>query len=71
MTTTQRVIDAAPCRKTCAGGRRCCCNGRSHTQHICSSPDCRCHAAESYGATRQIAAPDAAVYAPIRRLPEE
>ena len=69
--TVQRAINAAPCHVKCAGGQPCCCNGRAHQHHICSSPDCRCHAAESYGVTRQIAAPDAAVYVPVRRLPEE
>ena len=38
------------CRKQCAGGHTCGCNGAvPHTLHICRNPHCPCHTAEAYG----------------------
>jgi hypothetical protein len=49
MTTTKRILDIAPCKRTCRAGRPCCCVGRAHTQHICRNPDCQCHQPEAFG----------------------
>ena len=66
--TVQRAINAAPCRVKCAGGRPCCCNGRAHTQHICSDPDCLCHMPAAFGLELEQGPRGVLVYRPAREV---
>lgn len=46
-----RIQTATPCRGKCDGGHKCNCNSGHLAPHICSNPDCRCHAPSNYGLT--------------------
>ena len=67
MTTTNTILDTAPCRAKCAGGHKCACVGRRHSHHICHDPACACHAAASYGLELEQQARGVLVYAKARR----
>jgi hypothetical protein len=60
-----RVVNAAPCKAKCAGGRKCVCVGTQHEHHICNDPTCLCHQAHGYGLSLVQGAHGVMRYVPV------
>lgn len=67
---SQRIVDAAPCKAKCAGGRKCVCQGQAHEHHICNDAACLCHQPHSYGLALVQGAHGVMRYVPAREVEE-